>query len=224
MKDPSLFGWHGLEPAPLAALVTIVLLGLVWVSCQKAAEPLTTTAMAAENPAAGGGAQPVPSGPTEIAVLAGGCFWGMEEILREVPGVIDVENGYTGGFTPHPRYMEVHTGATGHAEAVRVVFDPSKITYAELLEKWFFKMHDPTTRNRQGNDIGTQYRSAIFYTSPEQRKIAEEVKSKVQASGFWKRPLTTEISSAGPFTLAEEEHQDYLEKHPGGYTCHFIRD
>ncbi len=165
MKDGSIFGLHGLEPAVLAALMTILLLVFLAVSCQKVAQPRTTNAMAAENPAAGGGA-PAPSGLTEVAVLAGGCFWGMEEILREVPGVVDVENGYTGGFAPHPRYMDVHTGATGHAEAVRVVFDPAKISYAELLEKWFFKMHDPTTRNRQGNDIGTQYRSAIFYTSP----------------------------------------------------------
>ena len=160
----------------------------------------------------------------ETAVLAGGCFWGMEEILREVPGVIETEVGYAGGTTPNPKYEDVRTGRTGHAESLRVVFDPKKISYAELLEKWFFKMHDPTTVNRQGNDTGSQYRSAIFVSSEEQRKVAEEVKAKVQASGTWKRPIVTEIAKAGPFTSAEEYHQDYLQKHPGGYTCHYMRN
>jgi len=160
----------------------------------------------------------------ETAVLAGGCFWGMEEILRKVPGVLQTEVGYTGGGTAHPTYEDVHTGRTGHAEAIRVTFDPKKLTYADLLEHWFFRMHDPTTANRQGNDVGTQYRSAIFYTSDEQRKVAEEVKARVNASGKWKRPIVTEIVKEGEFTLAEDYHQDYLEKHPGGYTCHFLRD
>jgi peptide methionine sulfoxide reductase msrA/msrB len=160
----------------------------------------------------------------EEAVLAGGCFWGMEELLRKIPGVIQTEVGYSGGTTPHPTYDDVHTGRTGHTEAVRILFDPKKITYEELLEKWFFRMHDPTTKNRQGNDLGTQYRSAIFVTSPEQRKIAEAVKRRVDASGRWKAPIVTEIAEAGPFTLAEAEHQKYLEKHPGGYTCHYLRD
>jgi peptide methionine sulfoxide reductase msrA/msrB len=160
----------------------------------------------------------------EEAVLAGGCFWGMEEILRKIPGVIQTDVGYTGGTTGHPTYDDVHTGRTGHTEAVRILFDPKKITYEELLEKWFFRMHDPTTKNRQGNDIGTQYRSAIFVTSPEQRKIAEAVKRRVDASGRWKAPVVTEIAQAGPFTLAEQEHQKYLERHPGGYTCHYLRD
>jgi peptide methionine sulfoxide reductase msrA/msrB len=160
----------------------------------------------------------------EIAVLAGGCFWGMEEILRKIPGVISVEAGYTGGSTTSPRYEDVHTGDTGHAEAVRVVFEPSQISYADLLEKWFFRMHDPTTKNRQGNDIGTQYRSAIFVTTPEQRTTAEQVKARVAASGVWRNPITTELVEAGPFTLAEDEHQDYLQKHPGGYTCHYMRE
>jgi peptide methionine sulfoxide reductase msrA/msrB len=160
----------------------------------------------------------------EVALLAGGCFWGMEEILRQIPGVIDVEVGYTGGSTANPRYRDVRTGFTGHAESVRVVFDRSRLSYADLLEKWFFKMHDPTTKNRQGNDIGTQYRSAIFVATPEQREVALEVKERVDASGFWRKPIVTEIVDAGPFTLAEDEHQDYLQKYPGGYTCHFMRE
>jgi peptide methionine sulfoxide reductase msrA/msrB len=164
-----------------------------------------------------------PSG-RETAILAGGCFWGMEEILRGIPGVIETEAVYTGGKTEHPTYSDVHTGETGHAEAVRVVFDPKRLSYADLLEKWFFRMHDPTTRNRQGNDVGTQYRSAIFVTSAEQRKIAEDVKARVDHSGKWKSPIVTEIVAAGPVTRAEEYHQKYLEKNPGGYTCHYMRN
>jgi len=160
----------------------------------------------------------------ETAVLAGGCFWGMEDILRKVPGVLDTEVGYTGGRTSDPTYREVKSGMTGHAEAIRVVFDPKIISYAELLERWFFKMHDPTTVNRQGNDVGTQYRSAIFPTTPEQAKTAAEVKAKVDASGAWKRPIVTTIEPAGPWTAAEGYHQDYLEENPGGYTCHFMRE
>ncbi len=159
----------------------------------------------------------------EVALLAGGCFWGMEEILRRIPGVIDVESGYTGGSTPNPTYREVCSGLTGHAEAVRVLFEPSRIPYAVLLEKYFFRMHDPTTKNRQGNDFGSQYRSAIFPTTPEQRATAEQVKARVAASGFWGAPIVTEIAAAGPFTPAEEEHQDYLQKYPEGYTCHYLR-
>jgi peptide methionine sulfoxide reductase msrA/msrB len=159
----------------------------------------------------------------EEAVLAGGCFWGMQEILRKIPGVVDTEVGYTGGPTPHPTYEDLHTGRSGHAEAVRIYFDPKKLSYADLLESWFFRMHDPTTRNQQGNDRGSQYRSAIFVTSPEQRKAAEAVKARVQAAGKWKAPIVTEIVEAGEFTLAEPEHQDYLQKHPGGYSCHYIR-
>ncbi|WP_437804400.1 bifunctional methionine sulfoxide reductase B/A protein [Sorangium sp. So ce693] len=160
----------------------------------------------------------------ETAVLAGGCFWGMEELLRQIPGVLETEVGYAGGRTKAPTYEDVKTGSTGHAESVRIVFDPAKLSYAELLEKWFFRMHDPTTRNRQGNDVGTQYRSAIFVTTPEQRRIAEEVKARVDKSGKWRAPLVTEIVEAGPFTRAEEYHQKYLEKYPAGYTCHFMRD
>lgn len=164
------------------------------------------------------------AGPREVALLAGGCFWGMEDILRKIPGVVSTEVGYTGGTTAHPTYDDVHRGTTGHAESVRVVFDPSKLSYAELLERWFFRMHDPTTPNRQGNDIGTQYRSAIFTTSEAQAKTARAVKEKVDASGVWKRPIVTEIAPAGEFTRAEDFHQDYLVRNPGGYTCHYLRD
>ncbi|MCA9514494.1 MAG: peptide-methionine (S)-S-oxide reductase MsrA, partial [Myxococcales bacterium] len=155
---------------------------------------------------------------------AGGCFWGMEDILRKIPGVVSTEVGYTGGTTAHPTYDTVHHGTTGHAESVRVVFDPTKLSYADLLEKWFFRMHDPTTPNRQGNDIGSQYRSAIFTTTEAQAKTARAVKEKVDASGVWKRPIVTEIVPAGVFTLAEDYHQDYLVRNPGGYTCHYMRE
>ena len=160
----------------------------------------------------------------ETAILAGGCFWGMEDLIRKIPGVLDTEVGYTGGDSPSPRYEQVKTGRTGHAESVRVVFDPKKLSYADLLEKWFFKMHDPTTENRQGNDIGTQYRSAIFVTSDAQRKIAEEVRDRIDKSGKWKRKVVTQIVAAGTFTPAEGYHQDYLVNNPGGYTCHWMRD
>src|SRR6267142_6796250 len=159
------------------------------------------------------------SGPAkrEIAVLAGGCFWGMEEILRGIPGVVETAVGYTGGTTSHATYEEVSTGRTGHAESVRIVFDPERLPYEDLLG-YFFRMHDPTTSNRQGNDVGTQYRSAIFYESEEQRRIAEKVKSSVETSGKWKRPIVTEIVPATQFWPAEDYHQDYLQKNPGGYT------
>ncbi|MDX2055352.1 MAG: bifunctional methionine sulfoxide reductase B/A protein [Polyangiaceae bacterium] len=160
----------------------------------------------------------------ETALLAGGCFWGMEDLLRRIPGVLDTDVGYTGGHTPRPTYEQVKTGRTGHTEAVRVVFDPKRLSYADLLENWFFRMHDPTTANRQGNDIGTQYRSAIFFTSDEQKRVAHEVKERVARAGKWRAPIVTEIVEASEFTEAEGYHQDYLEQHPGGYTCHFLRD
>lgn len=163
------------------------------------------------------------SGRRETALLAGGCFWGVEELIRELPGVIETDVGYTGGATSGATYKQVSGGNTGHAESVRIVFDPERISYAALLE-YFFKMHDPTTPNRQGNDIGTQYRSAIFVADDEQRKVAEAVRAKVDASGKWRRPVVTEIVAAGPFWPAEDYHQDYLEKNPGGYTCHYVRD
>jgi peptide methionine sulfoxide reductase msrA/msrB len=170
------------------------------------------------------GQQPGCQATLETAVLAGGCFWGMEEIIRKIPGVLETEVGYTGGTLAKPTYEAVHTGRTGHAEAIRITFDPTKLTYEDLLEKWFFRMHNPTTKNQQGNDMGTQYRSAIFVTSPAQREAAERVKTRVDASGKWKAPVVTEIVDAGPFTLAEDYHQDYLQKHPGGYSCHYLRD
>jgi methionine-S-sulfoxide reductase len=159
----------------------------------------------------------------EIATLAGGCFWGMEEIIRQIPGVLSTTVGYTGGTTKNPTYPEVKTGKTGHAEAIQVVFDPSKLSFEQLLA-WFFRMHDPTTLNRQGNDVGSQYRSAIFYHSPAQKETAERVKSEVDRSGKWKKPVATEITPAAEFYSAEEYHQDYLVKNPGGYTCHWLRD
>jgi peptide methionine sulfoxide reductase msrA/msrB len=159
----------------------------------------------------------------EVAYLAGGCFWGMEDLIRKIPGVVETEVGYTGGKTDSPTYHDVRGGDTGHAESIKIVFDPSKLSYADLL-KWFFRIHDPTTRNRQGNDVGSQYRSAIFYTTEEQKKVAEEIKAQVDKSGKWKKPIVTEIVPAGGFTPAEDYHQDYLEKNPGGYTCHYVRD
>jgi len=174
--------------------------------------------------APGAGTQPGCKTAHETAILAGGCFWGLEDILRKIPGVLETEAGYTGGSTDSPDYEAVHTGTTGHAEAVRVVFDPGRLSYSDLLEHWFFRMHDPTTRNRQGNDVGTQYRSAIFYTSPEQKLAAQDVIRRVDASQKWSAPIVTEVKAAGAFTRAEEYHQRYLEKNPGGYTCHYLRD
>jgi peptide methionine sulfoxide reductase msrA/msrB len=160
----------------------------------------------------------------ESAILAGGCFWGMQDLLRKIPGVLDTEVGYEGGTMKDPTYEDVKTGRTGYAEAVKIVFDPKQISFADLLEKWFFRMHDPTTKNRQGNDVGTQYRSAIFVSSDEQRRVAQEVVARVDKSGKWKAPIVTEVVTAGPFARAEDYHQDYLEKHPGGYSCHFLRE
>jgi methionine-S-sulfoxide reductase len=164
-----------------------------------------------------------PAASREVAVLAGGCFWGMQDILRKIPGVLETEVGYTGGWVVNPRYEDTHDSRSGHAEAVRVVFDPRVLSYADLLEKWFFRMHDPTTPNRQGNDVGTQYRSAIFYEDEAQRATAEAVKKRVQASGKWKGTIVTEIVKASTWYPAEGYHQDYLVKNPGGYTCHFLR-
>jgi peptide methionine sulfoxide reductase msrA/msrB len=159
----------------------------------------------------------------ETAILAGGCFWGMEDILRKIPGVVQTEVGYTGGRSG-VTYEDMHDDKTGNAEAVRIVFDPRKLSYEELLANWFFRMHDPTTEDRQGNDVGPQYRSVIFATSAQQREVAEAVKKRIDQSGRWGRPLVTEITDAKPFTLAEDYHQDYLQKHPDGYTCHYVRD
>jgi methionine-S-sulfoxide reductase len=159
----------------------------------------------------------------EIATLAGGCFWGVEELIRKLPGVTQTGVGYTGGFTQNPTYADVKQGNTGHAESIQITYDPAKTSYAEIL-KFFFKIHDPTTVNRQGNDKGTQYRSAIFFHSEEQKKTAEQIKGEVSKSGKWKNPVVTEIIAATKFYSAEDYHQDYLQKNPGGYTCHYIRD
>ncbi|MBI4390291.1 MAG: bifunctional methionine sulfoxide reductase B/A protein [candidate division NC10 bacterium] len=174
-------------------------------------------------PSEEGGSSGRDPGRHQVALLAGGCFWGVEDILRGLPGVLDTEVGYTGGSTPRATYAQVKTGTTGHAEAIRVVFDPERLPYARLLET-FFRLHDPTTRNRQGNDVGTQYRSAIFTFDEEQRRTAHEVKARVEASEKWKRPIVTEIVAASDFWPAEEYHQDYIRKNPGGYTCHYLRD
>jgi peptide methionine sulfoxide reductase msrA/msrB len=156
------------------------------------------------------------------ATLAGGCFWGVEDLVRKLPGVIETTVGYTGGDLKNATYEQVKTGRTGHAESLDILFDPSRISYDEILE-FYFKMHDPTTLNQQGNDRGSQYRSAIFYHDDEQRAAAERMKQKVDRSGAWKRPVVTEIVAAKEFWPAEEYHQDYLVKNPNGYTCHYIR-
>jgi methionine-S-sulfoxide reductase len=155
---------------------------------------------------------------SQTAYLAGGCFWGMEELVRVIPGVLDTEVGYSGGDVPNATY-ERHNG---HAEALKVVFDPDQLTYRHLLFE-FFRMHNPTTRNRQGNDVGTSYRSAIFYLDEEQKQVAEEVIRTVDASGEWGAKVVTEVVPFREFWRAEEYHQDYLVKHPGGYTCHYLR-
>jgi peptide-methionine (S)-S-oxide reductase len=155
---------------------------------------------------------------TERAILAGGCFWGMQDLLRRYPGVISTRVGYSGGDVPNATYRNHGT----HAEAIEIVFDPSILSYRKLLE-FFFQIHDPTTLNRQGNDRGTSYRSAIFYTSDEQKRIANDTIADVDASGIWPGKVVTEVAPAGAFWEAEPEHQDYLERYPNGYTCHFIR-
>jgi methionine-S-sulfoxide reductase len=159
----------------------------------------------------------------ETATLAGGCFWGMEDILRKIPGILETTVGYTGGGTKNPNYEIVKVGNTGHAESIQIVFDSSRISYEEIL-RYFFRMHNPTTVNQQGNDIGSQYRSAIFYHDDEQRQTALKSKDHVDKSGKWPRKIMTEIVPAKEFYPAEGYHQDYLEKNPGGYTCHFLRD
>ena len=155
---------------------------------------------------------------TETAILAGGCFWGMQDLLRRYPGVLSTRVGYSGGDVPNATYR--HHG--NHAEAIEIVFDPQQISYRQILE-FFFQIHDPTTQNRQGNDVGASYRSALFYLSDEQRRVAEDTVADVEASGLWPGKVVTEITPVGPFWEAEPEHQDYLERLPDGYTCHFIR-
>ena len=155
---------------------------------------------------------------TEIAVLAGGCFWGMQDLIRKMPGVVSTRVGYTGGDVDHATYRNHGT----HAEAIEIVFEPAKISYRELLE-FFFQIHDPSTPNRQGNDRGVSYRSAIYYVTDEQKAVAENTIADVDASGLWPGKVVTELEEVGAFWEAEPEHQDYLERIPNGYTCHFIR-
>jgi peptide-methionine (S)-S-oxide reductase len=155
---------------------------------------------------------------TERAVLAGGCFWGMQDLIRKMPGVISTRVGYSGGDVANATYRNHGT----HAEAIEIVFDPKTISYRTLLE-FFFQIHDPTTRNRQGNDAGTSYRSAIFYLDDEQKRVAQDTIADVEASGLWPGKVVTELAPVGPFWEAEPEHQDYLERYPDGYTCHFVR-
>ncbi|WP_119269224.1 peptide-methionine (S)-S-oxide reductase MsrA [Taklimakanibacter deserti] len=158
------------------------------------------------------------SAKTERAVLAGGCFWGMQDLIRRYPGVLSTRVGYSGGDVKNATYRNHGS----HAEAIEIIFDPTKTDFRTILE-FFFQIHDPTTRNRQGNDVGASYRSAIFYTSEEQRKAAEDTIADVNASGLWPGKVVTELAPVGDFWEAEAVHQDYLEHYPNGYTCHFVR-
>jgi peptide-methionine (S)-S-oxide reductase len=155
---------------------------------------------------------------TDTAILAGGCFWGAQELLRRRPGIVSTRVGYSGGDVPNATYRN----HGDHAEAVEVVYEPGVISYREILE-FFFQIHDPSTRDRQGNDVGRSYRSAIYYTSDDQKQVALDTIADVDASGLWPGPVVTEVEAAGPFWEAEPEHQDYLEKFPNGYTCHYVR-
>ncbi|MCA0057897.1 peptide-methionine (S)-S-oxide reductase MsrA [Mesorhizobium sp. B261B1A] len=155
---------------------------------------------------------------SERAVLAGGCFWGMQDLIRRIPGVLSTRVGYSGGDVPDATYRNHGT----HAEAIEINFDPARVSYRTLLE-FFFQIHNPTTRNRQGNDVGMSYRSAIYYTTDEQKRVAEDTIAEVDASGLWPGKVVTEVAPAGAFWEAEPEHQDYLQKYPNGYTCHFVR-
>ncbi len=158
----------------------------------------------------------------EVAILAGGCFWGMQELIRQRDGVLGTRVGYTGGTVPNATYKDVTSGRSGHAEAIEIKFDPAKLSYAQVLA-FFFQIHDPTTMNRQGNDVGSQYRSAIFYTSDAQKQQALATIAKLDASKKWPGKIVTEVTAATPFYEAEGYHQDYLQKLPTGYTCHFVR-
>jgi peptide-methionine (S)-S-oxide reductase len=158
----------------------------------------------------------------ERAMLAGGCFWGMEDLIRKLPGVTNTDVGYTGGTLPNPTYKDIQTKVTGHAEAIEVTFDSAVISYRVLLE-FFFQIHDPTTKNRQGNDVGASYRSAIFYLDEAQKKTAMQLINELNASQKWPGHIVTEVTPASEFYTAEGYHQDYLMQHPNGYTCHFIR-
>ena len=196
------------------SLSAVSLLAVLGFGC----EPATSAATSVAKPAID------PKGPRGVAILAGGCFWGMEKVLRDAPGVVAIEVGYAGGKSTKVTYDEVSDGDTGHAESVRIVFDPHQISYEDLLLHWYFRGHDPTTLNRQNNDVGTQYRSEIFATTGAQRKTAEQVKARVDRSGKWKRPIVTAIEPATTWVRAEDYHQDYLLKHPDGYNDHWLRD
>ncbi len=158
----------------------------------------------------------------ETAILAGGCFWGMQDLIRKQPGVISTRVGYSGGALENPTYNDVKTGTTGHTEALELTFDPEVTSFRDILA-YFFQIHDPTTPNRQGNDCGSQYRSVIFYQDEAQKKTAIETIEDVEKSGLWPGKIITELTPAMPFWRAEEPHQDYLERNPLGYTCHFPR-
>ena len=155
---------------------------------------------------------------TETTILAGGCFWGMQDLIRRMPGMLSTRVGYTGGDVPHATYRNHGT----HAEGIELVFDPAKLSYRQILE-FFFQIHDPSTKNRQGNDVGSSYRSAIYYTSDAQKQVAQDTIADVDASGIWPGKVATELEPAGDFWEAEPEHQDYLERLPSGYTCHYVR-
>ena len=159
---------------------------------------------------------------TETAILAGGCFWGMEELFRHQRGVLDTDAGYTGGSLKNPTYQHLKSGTTGHAEALKIIFDPTQTSYEELL-KFFFQIHDATTQDRQGNDRGSQYRSAIFYLDDSQKQTAETLIAAINASGKWPAKIITQLTPFEAFYKAEEDHQDYLQKYPTGYTCHWLR-
>ena len=181
------------------------LLMLVWVAASTAAF----------------GADKMEDEKMEKAIVAGGCFWGVEALFQELDGVVDTTVGYTGGHTENPTYRDIFGHGTGHEEAVEVVFDPDKVSYEDILA-YFWRLHDPTTMNRQGPDRGDQYRSAIFYLSPEQKAAAEKVQPEAQKD--WKKPIVTEIVPAAIFYPAEDYHQDYSKKHGGGHGCHYLRD
>jgi methionine-S-sulfoxide reductase len=160
---------------------------------------------------------------SSVVTIAGGCFWGMEDIIRKLPGIVDSTVGYAGGNTENPTYKDVSGGQTGHAESIQLRVDPATFQFQDFLVNWFFKMHNPTTPNQQGNDKGSQYRSVIFYHDPKQKEQAEAAIKLVNDSGFWKKPIVTEVVPYTKITSAEDYHQDYLLKNPGGYTCHFVR-
>jgi methionine-S-sulfoxide reductase len=201
-------------PRMTGSLRALSLLAVLGMGCESTSSALPSSARLAIDPA----------GPREVAIVAGGCFWGMEKVMRQAPGVVSVEVGYAGGASAHVTYEEVSDGNTGHAEAVRIVFDPNQISYEALLTHWFFRGHDPTTPNRQNNDIGTQYRSAIFPTSDAQRRTAQAVEARVDRSGKWGHPVVTRIEPATTWVRAEGYHQDYLIKHPDGYNDHWLRE